>query len=111
MDLPNFWWDFDENICVRGQNKRDSSIKKIITSQRAKLIDRVNNAEKKHNKMLIVTRRVAIRAMDGKCSRRVKGIPLPPLLKQNICAVEEATQKVRQNNSEESNISSPVKKT
>jgi hypothetical protein len=95
MDLPNVWWEFDENICVRGQNKRDSSIKTIITAHRAKLIDRVNNAGKNHNKMLTVTRRAAIRERDGKWSRRVKGIPLPPLLKKNVSAVEESIQKVR----------------
>jgi hypothetical protein len=95
MDLPNVWWEFKDNICVRGQNKRDSSIKTIITAQREKLIDRVNNAEKKHKKVLTVTRRVTIRERDGKWSRRVKGIPLPPLLKQNVCAVEGSTQKVR----------------
>jgi hypothetical protein len=59
------------------------------------LIDRVNNAEKEHNKMLTVTRRATIRERDGKWSRRVKGIPLPPLIKQNVCAVEESTPKVR----------------
>jgi hypothetical protein len=81
--------------CVRGQNKRDSSINTIITAQRAKLIDRVNNAEKKHNKMITVMRCAAIRERDGKWSRRFKGIPLSPLLKQNVSAVEASTQKVR----------------
>jgi hypothetical protein len=68
MDLPNVWWEFDEHICVRGQYKRDSSIKTIIKSHCAKLINRVNNAGKKHNKMLIVTRCATIRERDGKWS-------------------------------------------
>jgi hypothetical protein len=96
MDLPNVWWEFDKNICVRGQSKRDSSIRTIITAHRAKLIERVNNAEKNNNKVLTVAGRAAIRERDGKRSRRVKGIPLPPLLKQNVCAAEESTQKVRE---------------
>jgi hypothetical protein len=62
--------------------------------------------------MLTNTRRAAIREMDGKWSRTVKGIPLPPLIQQNVCAIEESNKgkKKIQNDSEESNISSPVKK-
>jgi hypothetical protein len=46
--------------------------------------------------MLTVIRDATIRERDSKWSRRVKGIPLPPLLKKNVCAVKEAAQKLRQ---------------
>jgi hypothetical protein len=55
MDLPDVWLEFDETKPVLGQNKRDSSLKTIVTAQRAKLIDRLNHSGKHHNKRITVT--------------------------------------------------------
>jgi hypothetical protein len=46
MDLPEVWWEYDETKVVLGKNKRDSSLKTIVTAQRAKLIDRISNSGK-----------------------------------------------------------------
>jgi hypothetical protein len=37
MDLPNIWWEFDGEISVRGQDKRDSGINTIVMAQRENL--------------------------------------------------------------------------
>jgi hypothetical protein len=48
MDLPEVWWEYDETKVVLGKNKRDPSLKTIVTAQRDKLIDRINNSGKKN---------------------------------------------------------------
>jgi hypothetical protein len=79
---------------VLGKNKRDSSLKTIVTAQRAKLIDRINNSGKKHNKRLTVTLPATTRANKGIWAHRLKGIPLPPLVRIESCAAILDMQKV-----------------
>jgi hypothetical protein len=94
MDLPEVWWECDETKVVLGKNKRDLSLKTIVTAQRAKLIDRINNLGKKHNKSLTVTLPKMTRANKGRWARRLKGIPLPTLVRIESCAAILDMQKV-----------------
>jgi hypothetical protein len=94
MDLPEVWWEYDETKVVLGKNKRDWSLKMIVTAQRAMLIDRINNSGKKHNKRLTVTFLQTTRANKGRWARRLKGIPMPPLVLIETCAAILDMQKV-----------------
>jgi hypothetical protein len=56
MYLPDVWWEYDETKLVSvGNNKRDSSLKTVVTTERAKLIDRIKHYGAIHNKRLTVT--------------------------------------------------------
>jgi hypothetical protein len=94
MDLPDVWLEFDETKLVLGQNKRDSSLKIIVTSQRAKLIDRLKHLGKHHNKRITVTFPNHVRENRTKWSRRMKGLPLPPLVRLHSNAAALAAQQV-----------------
>jgi hypothetical protein len=61
------WWEYDETKLVSvGQNKRDSRLRKLVTAQKEKLIDRMNHAGAIHNKRLTVTLPKSIHANKGK---------------------------------------------
>jgi hypothetical protein len=94
MDLPDVWLEFDATKLVLGQNKRDSSLKTIVTARRAKLIDRLNHSKKYHNKRLTVTLPKHVRENRNKWSRRMKGLPLPPLVRLHSNASVLAVQQV-----------------
>jgi hypothetical protein len=94
MDLPEVWWEYDETRFVLGKNKRDSSLKTIVTAQRANLTDRINNSGKKHNKRLTVTLPQTTSESKGRWARRLKGFPLPPLVRIESCAAILDMQKV-----------------
>jgi hypothetical protein len=94
MDLPDVWLEFDGTKLVLGQNKRDSSLKTIVTAQRAKLIDRLNHSGKHHNKRLTVTLPKHVRENRTKWSRRMKGLSLSPLVRLHSNAAVLAAQKV-----------------
>jgi hypothetical protein len=95
MDLPDVWWEYDETklVSVRN-NKRDSSLKTVVTTERVQLIVRMNHYGAIHNKRLTVTLPKSIRENKGKWVRRLKGIPLPPLVRIETIAVGLAAQKV-----------------
>jgi hypothetical protein len=88
------WLEFDETKLVLGQNKWDLSLKIIVTAQRAKLIDRLNHSGKHHNKRLTVTLVKHVRENMTKWSRRMKGFPLPPLVRLHSNTAVLAAQQV-----------------
>jgi hypothetical protein len=66
MDLPDVWWEYDETKLVSvGNSKRDSSLKTVVTTERTKLIDRMNQYGAIHNKRLTVTLPKSIRENKG----------------------------------------------
>jgi hypothetical protein len=95
MDLPAVWWEYNETKLVSvGNNKRDSTLEKLVTTERVKLIDRMNHYGAIHNKRLTVTLPKSIRGNKGKWARRLNGIPLPPLVRIETIAAGVAAQKV-----------------
>jgi hypothetical protein len=95
MDLPDTWWEYNDTKLVSvGNNKRDSSLKTVATTERARLIDRMNHSGAIHNKRLTVTLPKSIRENKGKWARRLKGVPLPPLVRIETIAAGVAAQKV-----------------
>jgi hypothetical protein len=95
MDLPDVWWEYDETKLVSVENnKRDSSLKTVVTTEREKLIDRMNHYGAINNKRLTVTFPKSLCENKGKWARRLKGIPLPPLVRIETIAAGVAAQKV-----------------
>jgi hypothetical protein len=65
-----------------------------VTTERAKLIDRMNHYGAIQNKRPTVTLQKSIRENKGKWARRLKGIPIPPLIRIDTVAAGVAAQKV-----------------